>query len=199
MFSTRKSRELNSRLRENVAQWKNRQRVRKRRGPFKNLRYNPCGFTIDKEQPLKQRGCLLVDRTSLRATLGKRRSQVGSAHDVRLHPQDAVDSYCLAISDGRLVIQSGKARAYEKNLAFLQGSKRSCRQLKYVAYFICDFGITVRLYRKLALAATLVRAGKPNSAYKLYRHIAARCWFLRQRLSEPVSLAESDLSSISSF
>lgn len=197
--STRKSRDYNSVLRRNVEDWVNHRRVTQRRGIFKNLKYNPTGCTIDRKQPLKQRGCLLVD-SSLRAIVGKRRTRIPGV--LELGPQEPSEEfeYCLAISGGKLKLAKRRNGAYEKNLSFLQGGSRSCKQLKYVAHFICQYGITVRLYKKLSLAARLVWAGKPNPAMTIYRSVANRVGKLRHLRSKHASLSESHLSeSLSSF
>lgn len=182
--STRKSRDLNSKLRRNAEQWVNGSRVRSRRGIFKNLGYNPCGCNISKTEPLKLRGCLLVDRHGIRANIGKRRAKIPDCVEVGPQAWDLNNGYALVISEGKLKLKNYSfqpARAVKKNLAFLQGGKRSCKQLKFVAHFITEYGITLRLYRKLALAATLVRAGKPNAAFSLYRSVANRCGQLRSK------------------
>jgi hypothetical protein len=185
-FSGRKARELNSKLQNNVEQWKNFQRVTSRRGVFKNLGCNRTGYTIDRKQPLKQRGCLLVDPKTLNARLGKRRSRLGNTIELGPAPKLQDKYYCLSISDSRLKLQvrNSLRAAYEKNLSFLQGGKKSCKHLKYIAYFICEFGITLRLYRKLSLAAKLVFAGKPNRAFQIIRSVAGRCGNLRHKWAE---------------
>lgn len=198
--STRKSRDHQSVIRRNVDDWVNRRPVTGRRGIFKNLKYNPTGCTIDRKQPLKQRGCLLVDSTSLRATLGKRRTRIPDTVEVGPQEPSLEYDYALSISGGRLVLARRRKGAYEKNLAFLQGGSRSCKQLKYVAHFICQYGITVRLFKKLSLAARLVWAGKPNPAMTIYRSVANRVGKLRHERSKHASLSESHLSgSLSSY
>lgn len=185
-------------LRRNVRQWKNRERVTQRRGVFKNLGYNPTGYRLDRREPLKQRGCLLVNPKTLTARLGKRRTV--KEDTVPLGPQqlDPVLGYVLTISGGKLCLQARMGRSYQMNLRFLQGNRKSCRQLKFIAYFITDYGITVRLYRKLSLAARLVVNGKANAAMRLYRSVANRCGYLRHKWTEHAIMSEGHLSGNSS-
>jgi hypothetical protein len=187
-------------LSRHVEQWKDGLRVTSRRGVFKNLQYNPCGYTIKRKQPLKQTGCLLVDRHSLRANLGKRRAIFPDAVDLGPQEEEPNSNFALVISKGKLKLNnySKPHKAYQKNLSFLHGGKRSCKQLKYVARFICDYGITVRLYRKLSLAALLVTAGKANAALRLYRSVANRCGQLRHRTEHAFDVREPSLSDSSS-
>jgi len=164
-----------SRVRRNAEQWKKGKRVVQKRGLFKNIRNNPCGISISKLEPLKQRGCLLVDRASLTAKLGKRRSAVQGETNWGFREKSHV-KYCLAISRGKLCLQECRkpAQAYNKNLRFLQGGGRSCKQLKFIAHVISDIGITLRLYRKLSYAAVLLYAGAPGKAYKVYKSVATQ-------------------------
>lgn len=162
-------------VRRNADQWKRGERVTRKRGLFKNVGNNPCGVLISRREPLKQRGCLLVDRTSLTAKLGKRRSVVQNI--VQWGFREKSDTkYCLAISQGKLCLQacSSTARAFKKNLRFLQGGGRSCKQLKFIAHVITDVGITVRIYRKLSFAALLLQAGAPGKAYRVYKSVATQ-------------------------
>jgi hypothetical protein len=196
-FSARKSRNLNSKLHRNAKLWENRDPVEQKRGLFKNLTYNPCGYTIKRKEPLKQRGCLLVNRHSLRASIGKRRSSVPESLDLGPQEEGPTNNYAFVISDGRLKLKNYEckpAKAYNKNLAFLQGGRKSCRQLKYVARFITDYGITKRLYRKLSLAAMLVIKGKANAASQIYRSVANRCGQLRYKAEHALFVREPSLS-----
>lgn len=188
--AAREGRAKDPELYRNVEQWRSRSRVRHRRGVFKNLGYNPCGYQIHKSEPLKQTGSLLVDRRTLRATIGKRRTKVPGAVPFGPKKYSGVEyenSYALVISEGKLMMKDyhglhGKALA--KNLAFFQGGIRSCKQLKSIAAFIVEFGITARLYKKVALACLLTRLGKPNPAHRLLRSVADRCGNLRRKLTE---------------
>jgi hypothetical protein len=166
---------FSSKVRSNAEQWKRGERVTQKRGLFKSVRNNPCGISISKREPLKQRGCLLVDRASLTAKLGKRRSAVQGETDWGFREESHV-KYCLAISRGKLCLQECRnpAQAYMKNLRFLQGGRRSCKQLKFIAHLITDIGITLRLYRKLSYAATLLYAGAPAKAHKVYKSVATQ-------------------------
>lgn len=182
-------------LRENARKWRDHETVTCRRGVFKNLGYNPCGYTIDRHQPLKYRGCLNVNPKTLRAHLGKRRTVDPTVQD--LEPKRSQDSfYYFCISSGKLGLKPSDnyRRAFSKNLSFLGGGKKSCKQLKYVVHFITENGITVRLYRKLSLALLLVMCGKPGRAHKIYRSVSNRCGTLRNRsmrnVQEP-SLSDS--------
>jgi len=197
--STRKSRDLNSKLRRNVQQWKNHEKVTQRRGVFKNLTYNPTGYRLDRKQPLKQRGCMLVNSHNLTATLGKRRTVIEEAVPLGPQEMDPILGYALTISGGKLCLVPRMGGAYMKNLKFLQGNQKSCRHLKYVAHFISDYGITVRLYKKLSLAAMLVTIGKANRAMRLYRSVANRCGYLRHKWTEHAILSEGHLSGNSSY
>lgn len=201
-YSSRKSRDLDSQLHRNVEQWKSRDRVCRRRGVFKNLGYNPCGYTINKKEPLKLTGSLLVDRRTLRATIGKRRTKVPGAEEIG--PREGIeyeDGFALVISEGKLMLKNyhNPAKAYAKNLAFLQGGRKSCGQLKYIASFIVENGITARLYKKVALANLLVRCGKPNPAYRLLRSVSNRCGQLCRKTEHASFVREPSLSDSSSW
>jgi hypothetical protein len=200
--SGRKARDYDSLLRRNVEQWKNHQHVESRRGVFKNLSCNRNGYTINRKEPLKQRGCLLVNRRTLRATLGKRRTVLPDTLELGPQAEDPVTTYSLAISGGKVCLRTHicrPKRAYMKNLAFIQGGKKSSRHVKYVARFISDYGITVRLFRKLLLAATLVMKGKPNQAYALYRSVSNRCGHLRANAEHANYVREPSLSDSSHY
>jgi len=193
------SQDFRSKLRRNVQQWTNRERVTQKRGVFKNLSYNPTGYRLDKKQPLKQRGCMLVNSRDLTATLGKRRTVIEDTVPLGPQQEDPVLGYTLAISGGKLCLAPRFGGSYMRNLRFLQGNRGSCRQLKYVAHFISDYGITVRLYRKLSLAAMLVISGRANAAMRLYRSVANRCGYLRHKLmSKHASLSGGHPSESSS-
>jgi hypothetical protein len=185
-----------------VEQWKNHERVSPRRGVFKNLSCNRNGYTINRKEPLKQRGCLLVNRRTLRATLGKRRTILPETLELGPQPEDPVYTYSLAISGGRVCLQTHMCKpkkAYMKNLTFLQGGKKSSNHIKFVARFISDYGITVRLFRKLLLAATLVMKGKPNQAYALYRSVSNRCGHIRAKAEHANYVREPSLSDSSQY
>jgi hypothetical protein len=145
---------------------------------------------------------MLVDSKTLKARLGKRRSRVENTIDVGPAEKSEDHYYSLSISEGRLKLQLRKSKfsAFKKNLAFLQGGPKSCRQLRYVAYFICDHGITLRLYRKLALAGMLVHKGKSNEAFRIVRSVANRCGYLRHKWGEhAIIVQEPSLSDSSQY
>lgn len=148
----------------------------------RNRKFNPTGIPLNKGDPLRQTGILLV-RPSLQAIVGKKSTTVRGAFDLRPVSDGPVR---IVISDRkvRLVKCEDPEKAFQSNLKFFRTGRTCCKQLKYVVWHITRHGTTRREFMRLRYASHLQYIGRPARAFQVVKSLSQRigCLIATKRL-----------------
>lgn len=137
-------------------------------------KFNPTGIPLDKGDPLRQTGILLV-RPSLQAIVGKKSTKIPGAFD--LGPVKEVDGPVRIVISNRkvgLVRCEDPERAFQQNLRFFRTGRTCCKQLKYVVRHITRHGTTRRDFMRLRFASHMQYIGKPAKAFQVIKALSQR-------------------------
>jgi hypothetical protein len=135
-------------------------------------KFNPTGIPLNKKDPLRQTGILLV-RPSLQAIVGKKSTSLRGAFELQPVKNGPVR---IVISDRkvRMINCEDPEKAFQSNLKFFRTGRTCCKQLKYVVRHITRHGTTRRDFMRLRYASHLQFIGRPARAFQVVKSLSQR-------------------------